>query len=264
MSVTPDTGTSDVEPAASVRDRSTVDFPYVDIDNATEIVRGVHATGGTACDYDQLAAHLGLEAKGGGFRIRVNGARTYGLITYERGGRITLTDLGRQIIDSSHERAARVDAFLNVELFQKVFDRFKGSPLPPQAGFENSLVDLGVGAKVKDRARQVLLRSAKQAGFFDLSSERLSRPPVRQDHPPKPEEHHKEEHSSKDSGKASKDGSLHPLIQGLLMTLPSPGDTWSAKERSNWLTMANSIFKMIYVTSSDDDEVSIATRKADS
>ncbi len=33
-------------------------------------------------------------------RTWVNGAKTFGLINYERGGRISLTELGRQMIDS--------------------------------------------------------------------------------------------------------------------------------------------------------------------
>ena len=30
------------------------------------------------------------------------------------------------------------------------------------------------------------------------------------------------------------------------MTLPEPGSDWPAQDRVNWLTMAASIFKMIY------------------
>ncbi|SCC91307.1 conserved hypothetical protein [Thiomonas sp. X19] len=118
----------------SERERSTIEFTYTDLDNAIEVVKAVHNVGGTACDYDQLAAGLGMEAKGGGFRMRVLGAKAYGLLTYERGGRITLTELGKKIIDPEHARSSRVDAFLNVALYQRVYEQFKGSQLPPQAG----------------------------------------------------------------------------------------------------------------------------------
>src|SRR5262245_35062241 len=111
-------------PAATGNERSTVEFPYTDLDNAEEIVKGIGDGFGTACDYDQLAAHLKLEAKGGGYRLRINGAKSYGLITYERGGRISLTELGHQMIDPQTEREAKAQAFLNVELFLKVYEGF--------------------------------------------------------------------------------------------------------------------------------------------
>ena len=257
------------EPAASSNERSTVDFAYTDLDAAVEVVRGVHNAGGTACDSDQLAAQLNLEAKGGGFRLRIGGAKSFGLITYERGGRVTLTDLGRQIIDPILERTARMNAFLAVELYQKVFEQFKGGPLPPQAGLERALVSLGVGAGVKDRARQVMLRSAKQAGFFEHAADRLVKPAIRQELPgaasgeqrgdPGREQHQNASNGS-GSGGSGGGGRQHPLIQGLLMTLPEPGAAWTAQERVNWLTMASSIFKMIY-TGDDAGDITISNFK---
>ena len=241
-------------PPSTANERSTVDFPYTDLDGAVEVVRGVHNAGGTACDSDQLAAQLSLEAKGGGFRLRIGGAKSFGLITYERGGRITLTDIGRQIIDPHLERAARMNAFLSVELYQKVFEQFKGGPLPPQAGLERALVSLGVGAGVKERARQVMLRSAKQAGFFEHAGDRLVKPAIRLDPTPagkvdqRADRAREQEHIPRggSGGSGGGGGRQHPLIQGLLMTLPEPGQEWATQERVNWLTMAASIFKMVY------------------
>ena len=238
------------------RERSTIEFPYTDLDNAVEVVKGVHHAGGTACDYDQLAAQLKAEAKGGGFRLRVGGAKLFGLVGYERGGRINLTDLGRQIIDPLQERQARMHAFLTVPLYLRVYEQFKGGPLPPQAGLERAIESMGVGAKVKDRARQVMLRAAKQAGFFEHAQDRLVRPSIRDDGRGEIRKEAQEDASvqrnSQGNGGGSGDGGgggkgrEHPLIQGLLMTLPEPGTAWGGQERANWLTMANSIFTMIY------------------
>lgn len=249
-------------PTAGVpRDRSTVDFVYTDLDNAVEIAQGVHQAGGTACDYDQLAAQVGLEAKGGGFRLRVIGAKAYGLITYERGGRITLTDLGKRIIDSQQERTARVDAFLHVELYQKVFEQFKGSPLPPQAGLERALVSLGVGDKVKDKARQVLLRSAKQAGFFELSTDRLTKPPIKNDSAPQKQNPPVGEQNRNGGGNDGGNGGNHPFIEGLLKTLPTPETDWPITQRMKWLQTAAGIFGLIY-TGDEGTEVIEITKKS--
>jgi len=234
---------------------STIEFPYNDLDNAIEIVRGIHEVQGTACDYEQLAAHLKQEPKGGGFRLRITGTKCYGLITYERGGRLTLTDLGKRITEGETEKVSRVEAFLNVPLYQRVFEEFKGRQLPPQAGLERAIQSMGVGEKVKDKARQVMLRSAKQAGFFDLSADRLTMPPNRQstEKPKSTDSADKGQNGGNaGNGGGGSDG-MHPLIQGLLLTIPKPGASWTAPERMNWLVMANSIFKMIYPPGSTGD-----------
>jgi hypothetical protein len=235
-------------------ERSTIEFPYTDLDNAVETVRGVHAVGGTACDYDQLAAQLNVEAKGGGFRLRVNGAKTYGLITYERGGRITLTELGRKIVDSEQERAARLDAFLAVPLFGKVYETYRGSQLPPQAGLERSLVGMGVGKKVADRARQVLLRSAKQAGFFELSQDRLTAPSVKTaSHQNEASKDHEKKHKPTGGGGPGDHG-FHPFIEGLLKTLPTPETSWSIPGRVKWLQAASHVFDLIYTNDEQNQQ----------
>jgi hypothetical protein len=239
--------------------RSTIEFPYVDLDNAIEVVKGVHAAGGTACDADQLAAQLSMEAKGGGFRLKVLGAKIFGLVTYERGGRITLTELGMRINDPLEEKGARVEAFLAVELYQKVYDHFRGGPIPPQAGFERTLVTLGVGQKVKDKARQVLQRSAKQAGFFDLKPDRLTKPAIRTEIPTTEndrKERPKESASDGNDG-GSGGGKYHPFITGLLQSLPPTGSEWSTADRANWLSIANGVFKMLYKGSTDEIEIRI-------
>ena len=259
---------ADSQSGAGKQERSTIEFPYTDLDNGIEVVRGVHQAGGTACEYEQLAAALSLEAKGGGFRQRVNGARIFGLISYERGGRITLTELGRQVLSQETEKSARMNAFLAVELYKKVYEQFKGSPLPPQAGLERAIENMGVGAKVKDKARQVMLRSAKQAGFFDSAADRLVKPPLhnqggKETPPPKG--------SGSDSGQnQGGDGggrTYHPFIAGLLQELPDPGAEWPIQKRLVWLKTANGIFSMIYQTKDEDNgtidiNISSETNKA--
>ena len=240
------------EASPNTKERSTIAFPYSDLDAAVEVVKGIHNAGGTACDMDQLAAQLNMEAKGGGFRMRVNGAQTFGLVQYERGGRVVLTDLGRQVIDPATERQARMNAFLAVELYSRVFEDFKGGPLPPQAGLERAIVKLGVGAKVADRARQALLRSAKQAGFFEQAADRLVKPSIRSVEDVKDQGNNNKGGPGNGSGGNGGGGDEHPLIRGLLVTLPKPSESWPVKDRMNWLIMANSIFKAIYAPGTSD------------
>ena len=99
--------------AAEPRGQSTIEFPYLDLGNATEIGVAVHEVGGSGCEWDQLAAHMKQSAQGGGFRMRMISARQFGVVTYDR-GKISLTSLGLRIVDPQQSRAAKVESFLQV------------------------------------------------------------------------------------------------------------------------------------------------------
>jgi hypothetical protein len=45
--------------------------------------------------------------------------------------------------------------------------------------------------------------------------------------------------------------SLHPFIQGLLDTLPTPKSEWKAENRAEWLQAAAQVFKLIYKGDND-------------
>ena len=87
-------------------------------------------------------------------------------------GKYQLTELGFEIVDPAQQKDAMVRAFLNVELYKKVFDEFKGKQLPPRPhGLEAAFVRLGVRPKQKDRARTAFDKSARAAGFFPNGNE---------------------------------------------------------------------------------------------
>jgi hypothetical protein len=111
----------------------------------------------------------------GAFRLRVSTAATFGLTENER-GEVKLTTLGRRIADPTQEAPARVDAFLTVPLYLSVYENFKGYTLPGAAAIEKYMRDVGVSSKQTDKARQVFLRSARQANFFEHGEDRLVKP----------------------------------------------------------------------------------------
>ena len=121
---------------------------------------------------------LGQTASGGTFRTRVGAARIFGLVETGQ-GRITLTQPGRDALDNSgKERAARITAFLNAELFGVMYDQYKGNALPPPPAIERQMEQLGVSPKQKERARQTFMKSAQYAGFIDSSSGRFVKPGI--------------------------------------------------------------------------------------
>jgi len=233
------------------RERSTVEFPYLDLDAAVEVAQGVHQVGGSSCGWDQLAAQMGQTAKGGGFRLRVMTAKTFGLVTYGQ-GIVTLTELGKRLNDPQQEKAARADSFLRVELYNKIYELFKNGTLPPPDALENEIVKMGVAPKQKGKARQAFQRSANSAGYFWSGPNRLVRPSIKASAAAVPAVEPEVEPDKKKKKQEEDEGRKHPLIEGLLKELPEPQSEWNSEDRKKWLEMASTIFNVIYKDSDDN------------
>lgn len=232
------------------RSQSAIQFPYVDLQGAIEVAQAVLSAGGVPLDRDQLAAALQMAPGSGGFSIKIAAARMFGLLEMSA-GKNQLSPLGFEILDSARAKGAMAQAFLNVPLYKKVFDEFKGRQLPPRpAGLEQAFVNFGVAPKQKDRARNVFDRSARQAGFFPNANEdRLVMPvitihatPIEDDQvrffpptlvqsPPPP---------------VPSGPTYHPFVEGLLRTLPGEGEDFPIERRTKWLELAANAFDMIY------------------
>lgn len=154
------------------RPKSEVSFPYYNLDSAIEVAAKIHEHGGSVTR-DQLAPILGYSGtKNGGFLSRLGATRMFGLVE-EVGGVLRPTQLAVQIyapVHSSDAQRAKVEAFRNVELFEKIYERFKGQPLPSPTGLENLLrMEFKVvPARIKPALR-TFEESAESAGFFDAA-----------------------------------------------------------------------------------------------
>jgi len=233
------------------RERSTIEFPYLDLDAAIEIAQGVHQVGGSSCAWDQLAAHLNQAATGGGFRMRVMTAKTFGFVTYGH-GTVSLTALGQRLNDPQQEKAAKADAFLCVELYNRIYELFKNGTLPPPDALENEIVKMGVAPKQKGKARQAFQRSANSAGYFWSGTNRLVRPAIKASAAAAVPEGEPEKPAKKKDKEEGNQDRRHPLIEGLLQELPPPQSEWTTEDRKKWLEMASTIFNVIYRDSEDN------------
>jgi hypothetical protein len=246
--VTPDT---EIDPEAQdekgQRERSSVAFPYVDLKDASSVAKAIHEKAGDSASVSQLATWLGHDnVNSGAFRMKLYGARIYGLIRLEK-TKALVTTLGRQISDPRSEREALAKAFLNVPLYKRTFDKYDGYQLPSDEGLESVFVNLGVSDKQKSRARQIFQRAAKQAGFFDYGKERLVAPVTAAGHedkdkpvpvtPPPPVDRVDETRNLSNK---------HPLITALFETVPEEGAPWDIVAREKWLATAKSVFDLIY------------------
>jgi hypothetical protein len=227
------------------RFRSELSFPYSDFETAVELAQTLHSKAGTSCEVDELAAWMNQSATGGTFRTRVSAAKLFGLIDTAQ-GRATLTQLGRDALDGSgKERAARVQAFLNPELFSKLYEQNKGHALPPVAAIERQIEQLGISPKQKERARQTFSKSATYAGFIDPGTGRFVKPGNFG-------QADEAGSSGGDTDRGSGGGGggeppeIDPIIMGLLDRLPKPGDVWPEADRKLWLQLLEGSFKLIY------------------
>lgn len=237
---------------SGARERSTVQFPYEDLDAALTVARTVHADYGGRCNVDQLAASMRASATSGAFRNKIGAARMFGLVTVTRGG-LQITDLGSRAVDPRTAADARATAFLNVELYRKLHDRFRGATLPNEQGLEAAIRSEGVAAKQVMRARQALQRSAEIAGFFAHGRDRLVMPPVGRI---------EDQNNDTDNGRKANDPGgeppkrdademppvmQHPLILGLMSELPDPAsDSIDQDDLEEWLATFTTNLNFIY------------------
>lgn len=247
----------------TAQDRSTIRFPYLDQDDSVELAKRVFDIGGRSCDKVALAAAFNVAVDGGAFGLRLATAKMFGLISAEKKV-VSLTELGQRIVDPDKEKSARAESLLQVPLYDKLYQDYEGQLLPGNDGLESHIVKLGVAPKQKDKARQVFQRSAKQAGYFSISSNRLVAPQFKAGSAEVPPAEGDKGDSGGNGGSGSGNGGggndtkkRHPFIEGLLETLPpaalgSPKLHWTLKERQDWLQTAAGIFNLIYSTKDDD------------
>lgn len=239
------------EAAQDKRERSTIEFPYMALDEAIEVAQAIHSTTGSGlCQADQLAAALNLSMASSGFRVRLSTAKMFGLIDSERGsGAMRLTDLGNRIVDLAQQRAAKIQAFLSVPLYAKLVEQHRGKTLPPPAALERVMAEMGVAKKQTDRARQTFDRSAQSAGFFEFGRDKLvtpaaggATPPPKPDDLPPPADPNRSRFDSGDGGGTTGD----PLIDALIKKLPKGGTAWPGAERATWIKMIQMAFDLAY------------------
>lgn len=239
------TANAEAPGAAQSRQRSTIGFPYMDLNASVDLAEAIHGhVGHGDCDDDQLAAWTNQSAKSSGFRTQVYAARMFGVLDGES-GRHRLTDLGRAVVDPNQAREARARAFLNVPLYRAVFENHRGGVLPPAAALEREMVGLGVAEKQKDRARQVFERAADQAGFFEHGRNRLVAPGVQRGETPPPDDKGKGGGGGGNGGGNGGGSEPDPVVKALIDKLPKQGP-WPVEERVMWLQMISMAFQMAY------------------
>jgi len=248
---------------APKRGRSGTSSPYFDLDASIKVAETIYGMGGGSCSSDQLAHWLNYKTiRSGTYLTRVAAARQFGLIE-TAADRHSVTERGMRIVApvmDTDVTQAKVDAFMSIDLFSKVFQRFRGSTLPADAGLKNLFAskEYAILPDRIDAAMRILTNSAEQAGFLVTSGDqrRLIMPSIVSATVVKPHAVAEEDkvstsvpaEKSKGSSHASIEhaGGVHSAIVGLLRELPVPGTPWSSAKKQRFLTAFQSTIDFIY------------------
>lgn len=242
--------------------KSGVSYPYYDLRASIEVAKTIHNKAGGSCTREQLAPLLNYSGvKNGGFLTRLSAAKMFGLVEEDSQG-LRVTDRAQSILSPvmpDESKRAKVDAFLAVELFQKVYEKFKGQALPADVGLKNLLQT--AHQIVPDRvapALRVLKESADEAGFFSSGRDRLVMPifagkrekPPAHNPPPNDEGGGKGGNAGGASGGgAGGDGSdkdIDPAIYGLIRRLPAVGTPMPKKKRDDLVNAFTALVTFLY------------------
>ena len=146
-------------------------FPAFDLAASITVAEAMHNRGGGRTDRAHLATFLNYKStRSGAFNMRLAAARLFGVIE-GRGDDLSVSSLGERIVAptySEEAKAARVEAFLNIPMFQKTYHDFDGKQLPPPGGMQNYLQnEHGIPSGQTKRVLRILMDSAEQAHFFE-------------------------------------------------------------------------------------------------
>lgn len=253
--------------------RSSVAFPYYSLEKSIDVPKVIHERAGGRCGRGQLAGLLSYSGvKNGGFLTRMSAAKLFGLIE-ENGDTITLTDRAKKIISPvrpTDAEQAKLDAFMAVELYRKVFEDFDGHTLPSADGLSNLfLTQYKIVPNQVAPALRNLMESADNAGLFKVAGNRskLIRPIIRNDGaPPSAPAPAPSPENSTETGQDNlaanrggpKNGSngnghpgpdlsgVHPALVGLIQNLPPIGASLGPKRRAALIDAFKHTINFIY------------------
>lgn len=141
--------------------------PKLNLAEAGEIVTALYERTGSGASLDQLSEILGNSLKSSSFVTKLNALKRYDLITLDDKG-VKLSDVGEAIVapkDLSERAVGLKTAFLQLESFQTVYEKYKGRLLPEDGFLKNSFLEVG-GKEMAGQWMDSFKASAQFAGLL--------------------------------------------------------------------------------------------------
>jgi hypothetical protein len=119
-------------------------FPRATLEQALQIAYAIKEhNGGNPWEPEEIRKAIGAGTGGNAFFYLTAASRDYGLTTGTNAAeKIALTDLGRDLVyapDREAENGLKLRAFLNIDVFKRVLEYYKGSNLPEMRYLGNTL-----------------------------------------------------------------------------------------------------------------------------
>lgn len=119
-------------------------FPRATLEQALSIPLSIkEKNGGNPWEPEEVRKAIGAGTGGNAFFYLTAASRDYGLtLGTNSAAKIELSELGREVVYAPNpeaERQLKIKAFLNVEVFKKVLEYYKGSDLPEMRYLGNTL-----------------------------------------------------------------------------------------------------------------------------
>ena len=148
-------------------------YPRVSLEQALRIPTALKTNnGGNAWPPEDVAKAVGMSHRTPDFFYLAAASRDFGLTEGSRDSdQISLTDGGRDIVyapGKDEERAALKVALLNVEIFRRVLEYYKGSNLPPMQYLGNTLTrEFGLDPSYHEEFAQLF---RENCSFLDIGA----------------------------------------------------------------------------------------------
>jgi hypothetical protein len=144
-----------------------VEYPRTSLKNAYELASNVDLLGGR-CSAQSVADSMKLKISGS-FNSAVSSTTKYGLLD-SKAGQLTTTQLYRNIklaYDEGEKILFERQAFFSMILFDKLYNTFKGKPLPVGMLSKYLVRELNVEENIATRVKNIFIDGLKQIKLLD-------------------------------------------------------------------------------------------------
>lgn len=145
-------------------------FPRTTLEKALEIAYALKdKNGGNPWEPEEIRKAVGV-GQGNSWYALTAASRDYGLTSGTRDSpKIALEELGREIVyapDPATELALKKQAFLNIDIFKRVLEYYKGSNLPDMKYLGNVLTkEFGLEAEMHDEFAKTFRENSQYLGI---------------------------------------------------------------------------------------------------
>jgi len=144
-----------------------VDYPRSSLKASLEVGKTVSELGGT-CSTESCAEALGKKISGS-LNAQISAAVKFGFIV-KTSGNLSITDLYKKIelaYDEIEKTFLLREAFFNIPLFEKLYERFKDGKLPIQMLDKLLIREFEVPRKIAQRVTNYFIKSAKECSLLN-------------------------------------------------------------------------------------------------